>query len=166
MRALTVQQPWAWAIIHGGKNVENRTQPWAYRGPLAIHAGARLSDRGIHDVRVASALRAAGHIPDDRMGEPGWIDRNLGPLVAYVPLIFGAVVGLVDLVDVHWQNSACDPAVCGRWGEASYREYGGRRRINIVHLVLDRPRAIEPVECLGRLGLWTLPPDVLEAVGR
>lgn len=28
MKALTVQQPWAWAIIHGGKTVENRTQLW------------------------------------------------------------------------------------------------------------------------------------------
>lgn len=37
MRALTVQQPWAWAIVHGGKDVENRTQAWSYRGPLAIH---------------------------------------------------------------------------------------------------------------------------------
>jgi hypothetical protein len=40
MRALTVQQPWAWAIVHGGKDVENRTQAWGYRGPLAIHAGS------------------------------------------------------------------------------------------------------------------------------
>lgn len=40
MKALTVQQPWAWAIVHGGKDIENRTQAWSYRGPLAIHAGA------------------------------------------------------------------------------------------------------------------------------
>ena len=24
--ALSVRQPWAWAIIHGGKDVENRTK--------------------------------------------------------------------------------------------------------------------------------------------
>ena len=35
MKALTVQQPWAWAIIHAGKTVENRTQRWwSYRGPI------------------------------------------------------------------------------------------------------------------------------------
>lgn len=44
MKALTVQQPWAWAIFHG-KDIENRTQLWSYRGPLAIHAGARWSAR-------------------------------------------------------------------------------------------------------------------------
>lgn len=24
MRALTIRQPWAWAVIHAGKTVENR----------------------------------------------------------------------------------------------------------------------------------------------
>lgn len=37
MWAISVQQPWAWALFHG-KDVENR--PWAtkYRGELLIHA--------------------------------------------------------------------------------------------------------------------------------
>lgn len=41
MKVLTVRQPWAAAIIHGGKDVENRTRNLAgsYRGPVAIHAG-------------------------------------------------------------------------------------------------------------------------------
>ena len=40
MRILTVKQPWAWAIIHGQKDVENRTKSLGpYRGPVAIHAG-------------------------------------------------------------------------------------------------------------------------------
>ena len=40
MRILTVRQPWAWAIIHGGKDVENRVRNIAgdYHGPIAIHA--------------------------------------------------------------------------------------------------------------------------------
>lgn len=39
MRILTVRQPWVWAIIHGGKDVENRVRNIAgsYRGPVAIH---------------------------------------------------------------------------------------------------------------------------------
>ncbi|MBB3041198.1 hypothetical protein [Nocardioides soli] len=57
MKALTVQQPWAWAIVHGGKDVENRTQAWSYRGLLAIHAGARWSDRGGRSGLVWDALR-------------------------------------------------------------------------------------------------------------
>jgi hypothetical protein len=46
MKALTIHAPWAWAIAHGGKDVENRTWPTNYRGPLAIHAGlSTASDR-------------------------------------------------------------------------------------------------------------------------
>jgi hypothetical protein len=36
---LTVKQPWAWAIIHAGKDVENRSRPIRYRGQLLIQAG-------------------------------------------------------------------------------------------------------------------------------
>ena len=38
MRALTVRQPWAWAIFHAGKDIENRS--WSNRhtlGTIAIH---------------------------------------------------------------------------------------------------------------------------------
>ena len=61
MKALTVIQPWAWAIAHAGKRVENRT--W---GPprdvigqrIAIHAGRRLDDRAIAWMRkLMEAMR-------------------------------------------------------------------------------------------------------------
>lgn len=37
--ALTITQPWAHAIIFGGKDVENRTWTTTWRGRLYIHAG-------------------------------------------------------------------------------------------------------------------------------
>ena len=39
IKALSVRQPWAWAIIHAGKDIENRS--WRssnFRGRVAIHA--------------------------------------------------------------------------------------------------------------------------------
>lgn len=39
IRLLTVRQPWAWALIHGCKDVENRSHKVSYKGLLAIHAG-------------------------------------------------------------------------------------------------------------------------------
>jgi hypothetical protein len=39
MPALSVLQPWAWAIMEGIKPVENRTWRTNYRGVLAIQAG-------------------------------------------------------------------------------------------------------------------------------
>ena len=38
IKALSVTPRWAWAIIHAGKDIENRTWYTSYRGPLAIHA--------------------------------------------------------------------------------------------------------------------------------
>lgn len=41
MMAISIRQPWAWAILHGGKDVENRVWPTKYRGSILIHAAKR-----------------------------------------------------------------------------------------------------------------------------
>jgi hypothetical protein len=41
MKALSVRQPWAWAILALGKDVENRSWRTEHRGPLLIHAPKR-----------------------------------------------------------------------------------------------------------------------------
>ena len=46
MKALSVRQPWAWAIIHAGKDVENRTWGTRYHGPLLIHASKNYDRDG------------------------------------------------------------------------------------------------------------------------
>lgn len=49
MKVLSVQNPWAWAIVHGPKRIENRSWATIYKGPLLIHASksrARLGDYG------------------------------------------------------------------------------------------------------------------------
>jgi len=48
MKALTIHQPWAWAIAAGHKRIENRSWRTNYRGPLLIHAGRsrKLLDSG------------------------------------------------------------------------------------------------------------------------
>ncbi len=38
MATLSVRQPWAWAIVNGYKDIENRTRNFRRRGYLAIHA--------------------------------------------------------------------------------------------------------------------------------
>lgn len=41
MRALSILQPWAWLIVNGPKDVENRGWPTRYRGRFLVHAGKR-----------------------------------------------------------------------------------------------------------------------------
>lgn len=65
MRAVTVRQPWAWAIAHGFKDIENRS--WAPRlapGELfAVHAGAAAPDA--EDVeRVKKLVGRRGRVPE------------------------------------------------------------------------------------------------------
>ena len=45
MRAISIQQPWAYFLFHG-KPLENRDWPTSYRGPLLIHAGKTFDYEG------------------------------------------------------------------------------------------------------------------------
>jgi hypothetical protein len=38
MKIITIRHPWAHLIVNGSKNIENRTWPTSYRGPVLIHA--------------------------------------------------------------------------------------------------------------------------------
>jgi len=46
IKAITVKQPWAWAIFNVGKDIENRSWPTNYRGPLVIHAALNFHPEG------------------------------------------------------------------------------------------------------------------------
>ncbi|MEQ7008404.1 hypothetical protein ABN028_19720 [Actinopolymorpha sp. B17G11] len=128
MRALTVRQPWAWAIIHGGKSIENRRTLWRYRGQLAIHAGVAKSAAGMRDEHVRAA----------------WSGKHGPEVDPLSDLALGAIVGVVDLVDIHRDADCCRP-----WGMSAYDGAGG-----VTHLVLENPRPVEPILCTGSLGLW------------
>lgn len=81
--ALSVRQPWAWAIIHGGKDVENRD--WrkpnpglSFRGRVCIHASSGMT-RDEYD-----AILPAG-----------------APLLPPAhELVRGAIIGHVQVMDI------------------------------------------------------------------
>lgn len=41
--ALSIRQPWAWAIVHAGKDIENRDWRTNFRGPVCIHAAKGMT---------------------------------------------------------------------------------------------------------------------------
>lgn len=43
MKALSIRQPWAWLIIHGGKDVENRSWHTKHRGRFLVHASQGMT---------------------------------------------------------------------------------------------------------------------------
>jgi len=46
MKALSIKQPWAWLIVNGHKDIENRTWPTDFRGRIYVHAGQRWDYQG------------------------------------------------------------------------------------------------------------------------
>jgi hypothetical protein len=58
-RALSIRQPWAWAILNAGKDIENRPRRFHHRGPICIHASLNNS-AGHHLVSSLEIKRAAG----------------------------------------------------------------------------------------------------------
>jgi ASCH domain len=49
IKALTIKQPWASLIIRGGKDIENRDWNSNYRGIVAIHSSAKMSESDMED---------------------------------------------------------------------------------------------------------------------
>jgi hypothetical protein len=122
MKCLTVRQPWAHAIIAGAKRIENRSRPTRYRGPLLIHA-ARTRD----DLRGRSRLPCGQAVPRG--------------------LVFGAVLGMVQLVDcVRVDDLPPDPYAEGPWC-----------------WVLSDPVALaRPLPHVGQLAFFDVPDDLIE----
>lgn len=148
MKALTVQQPWAAAIATGAKTVENRTWATKYRGRISIHAGTRWSERGGFDMRIA-----------------GWHGRRMfgdrfaaacHPLPHAELFPTGVIIATAELADCHPDTGCCEP-----WGESSYDDRDGTRRVNVHHWLLEDVKLLAaPITARGALGLWTVPPDI------
>ena len=56
VKCLTVQQPWAWLLVNGHKDVENRTWQPAALGVIAIHAGKRLLAANVERAQAIQPL--------------------------------------------------------------------------------------------------------------
>lgn len=94
---LSVRQPWAWLIINGIKDIENRSFVAHKRGTIALHASTTQTKK---EYAAALALIA---------------DRGLGiTLPAIEDLVTGAIVGLVDIVDCVTESDS--PWFTGEYG--------------------------------------------------
>ncbi|GAA2104358.1 hypothetical protein [Actinomadura alba] len=139
MQAISVRQPWAWAIARGHKTLYNQSLPTGYRGPLLVHASMRV------DLKAGdSAL----------MHSAGWDPAD--PLAT-----LGAVIAVAELDDVcaasaggavHGEDDRhCS---CGAWAEPG-----------AYHWRLTNVRTLHrPIVSLGRPGLWQPPPTLVADV--
>lgn len=81
--ALSLRQPWAWLVLHGGKRIENRRWSTRVRGPFFIHA-AKGCTRDEYEDAVSFARSVASAIVVPPLAK---LER-------------GGIVGRARLVDV------------------------------------------------------------------
>jgi hypothetical protein len=143
LRALTIRQPWAWAIAYGGKDVENRSwRPPLWCRTIAVHAGAR------------SGWDADGEISP--LVRRTWNEATAGSLNRKTELMpFSAIIATAQVSGCH-QDTECmstlNGQLCSPWAELDQWHWA---LAEVQHLP-------DPVSCTGRLGLWRVP---IEAIG-
>ncbi len=126
--ALSIRQPWAWAIVHAGKDIENRDWPTRFRGPVCIHAAKGMTrDEYQHANRAIQ--RAVGPVSQD------WLDRWLGVTAAPARLERGGVIGVAEVVDCVEVSQS--PWFFGRYG-----------------FVLQNARPVDFIPVKGALGFF------------
>lgn len=59
MKAISIRQPWAWLIVNGYKDIENRTWDTKYRGMVLIHA-AKTKPTAVEWYEAERVAHAAG----------------------------------------------------------------------------------------------------------
>lgn len=97
MKAITIRQPWAWAILNAGKDIENRDWSTRIRGPVAIHAAKGMTRYEYEDgCEFIKSIKRRIKIP------------------MYEELERGAIVGIAEIID-------CVPDYPSPW---FFGEYG------------------------------------------
>lgn len=65
--ALSIRQPWPWAIIHAGKPVENRTWKTNFRGDFCIHSSKAMPNEDLAEAEkffLSIGVALAPHLQD------------------------------------------------------------------------------------------------------
>lgn len=170
MKALSLWQPWASAVALGAKRVETRCWSTRYRGPLLIHAAARINKNEL--IYYDCCWNWCGAL--DRT-----IRSDRAPLWEALP--FGAIVATCDLVDCRPVESftlgeietprvpdvADRPNTAGsktglyNWTERQMGDYSLGRFGWVLEDI--RPLSV-PIPARGGQRLWNPKPDVIAAL--
>lgn len=133
MLALTLWPTWAWFVIHGSKDVENRS--WTNQRVLdLIRTGERFAiHAGLHHTRreYAETLAVATGV------EPQHV------LPAFEDIVTGAVIGTARIRQ-QWSPQQWKPGHEQRWHFLT--EWGFQ--------LVDRKPLVKPIPVKGARGFW------------
>lgn len=174
MRALSIRQPWAWAILHAGKRVENRVWKAAPRFMVGqtflIHAAAGCTRdeyiEGAYTMRSIARMVGRSPWPKDVTRIPALAEMTRGALVGRARL-----VAAVRTTEMGHRVAERGPIVCELCG-------GGAEAIaececplfdpwavsGALGLILDDVQPLPaPIPFKGALGFFDVPDSILEA---
>ena len=98
MKALSIRQPWAWLIVHGGKDIENRSWHTKFRGRFLVHASAGMTLAEYQNA-YQFCLESGAMLPP--FAYPEFDDLRRGGIIGSVEL-----VDSVDASDSPWYMGA------------------------------------------------------------
>ncbi len=124
MKALSINQPWAWLIVNGHKAVENRDWDTKYRGEFLIHAGKNFDESALWFIE--------DNFPDIELPPGEQWAAMMGGIVGKARLI-----NTVHIRDKHLVTEADKPWFFGEYG-----------------FMLDGAESCELKICKGALGFF------------
>jgi hypothetical protein len=142
IRGLSLLQPWASLVEVGAKKIETRSWSTPYRGWIAIHASKRFAADDkilLGNERFRNAL----------------LSVYPNPLESYLPT--GAIIAVARLVDCLSTNTS--PIPDETEDEFWFGDYSPNRWMWRFD---DVTRLTRPIPCIGALGLWPLPEEIVE----
>ena len=133
-RALSIRQPWCWAIVNAGKDIENRSRRVNYRGSICLHASLYQPKASDYD----ACLEVIRQIRGDSGTERG-MTREQGCIASMhnsdEGRARGGIIGMAEIVDcVEYHESP--------WFEGPFG------------LVLANVQPVPFIELRGMLGLF------------
>jgi hypothetical protein len=137
MKALSIKQPWAWAICNlpepYKKDIENRTWHTKFKGDFLVHASKTFDKEGYKRLLdYLESLNYEGHIPEPK------------------EFIKGAIVGISELTNIANNNDIYFLNTKSIWYEG---EYG---------FILEDSKAFEnPIPLKGQLNFFNVDNDLV-----
>jgi hypothetical protein len=140
LKAISIRQPWAWAVIHGGKDIENRgiaavrQMQSAIGQRIYVHAGTKVCSASNFE-EIADFMRSIGVKPPDKE-----------------ELRYGGVIGSVFVEDAVFPTRRKGVCVIGDTDKTLKSPwYGG----DMGFLFRD-PKPCRFIPARGQLGLFTV----------
>lgn len=161
MKAITIREPWATLVAIGAKQIETRSWPTNYRGPIAIHASKKITSREVDlatnlDHPIGRAIQKAGV-------QIFWQPDVIGATHQAFSETRGCVIAtatISDCIQFTQENVRTLCAVYGAheldFGDLTVGRYG---------FILSRVQRLDtPIPAKGQLGLWDLSDETMEKI--